>query len=114
MCFNPENTYCLKFENPTSPDRPDTSPKHFPSISAALWRGISQWVMLIGVFSGLSFQERARHANVILLTLGPHGSNFADVVDALRAGLIPLDRGIETEINGETVRLCAFYLCRFS
>ena len=65
--------------------------------------------MLIGVFSGLSFQERARHANVILLTLGPHGSNFADVVDALRAGLIPLDRGIETEINGETVRLRTAY-----
>jgi hypothetical protein len=66
---------------------------------------------LIGVyaiFAGLSFQERARRANVIPLTLGPHGSNFADVVDALKAGLIPLDRGIETEINGETVRLCVF------
>src|SRR4029077_19371755 len=66
---------------------------------------------LIGVyaiFAGLSFQERARRANVLPLTLGPQGSSFADVVDALKPGLIPLDRGVETEINGETVRLCAF------
>jgi hypothetical protein len=35
------------------------------------------------IFAGLSFQERARRANVIPLTLGPDGSNFADV-DALK------------------------------
>ena len=66
---------------------------------------------LVGVytiFAGLSFQERARRANVIPLTLTPHGSNFADVVDALKAGLIPLDRGVEVKINGETVLLCTF------
>jgi hypothetical protein len=72
--------------------------------------------MLIGVyaiFAGLSFQERARRANVILLTLDPHRSNFADVVDALKADLIPLDHGIETEFNGETCPPMHLYSCLF-
>jgi hypothetical protein len=74
-----------------------------------LYRNAYRTVMgVYTIFAGLSFQERALPANVIPLTLGPHGSNFADVVDALKAGLISLDRGVEVEINGETVRLCAF------
>ena len=30
--------------------------------------------------AGLSFEERHRRANVFRLTIGPHGSNFDDVV----------------------------------
>jgi len=60
------------------------------------------------IFAGLSFHERARRSNVIPLTLGPPGSNFSDV-DALKA-LKPLDRGIEVEVEGEKVLLCAFTL----
>ena len=36
------------------------------------------------IMANLSFRERARRANVLPLTLGPHGSNFADVVGALQ------------------------------
>ena len=54
-----------------------------------LYRNAYRTVMgVYTIFAGLSFQERALPANVIPLTLGPHGSNFADVVDALKAGLI--------------------------
>ena len=60
------------------------------------------------IFAALSFQECARRANVVPITLGPHGSNFADVVDALKS-LRPLDAGVEVELRpGESVLLCAF------
>jgi hypothetical protein len=59
-------------------------------------------------FGSLSFQERTRRANVVPLTLGPHGSNFSDVVDALKS-LRPLDAGVEVELHpGEKILLCAF------
>ena len=60
------------------------------------------------IFAALSFQERTHRANVVPITLGPHGSNFADVVDALKS-LRPLDAGVEVELRpGENVLLCAF------
>ena len=65
---------------------------------------------LMGMYfipAALSFQERARRANVFPLTLGPHGSNFADVIGAMRARLAALDRGLEVRIEEETVLLCA-------
>jgi hypothetical protein len=59
-------------------------------------------------FGSLSFQERTRRANVVPITLGPHGSNFSDVVDALKS-LRPLDAGVEVELRpGEKILLCAF------
>ena len=59
-------------------------------------------------FGSLSFQERTRRANVVPITLGPHGSNFADVVDALKS-LRPLDAGVEVELQpGKKILLCAF------
>jgi hypothetical protein len=61
--------------------------------------------------ANLSFQERARRANVFPITLGPHGSNFPDVVDALKS-LIILDKGIEISLfdSDEKVFFCAFTL----
>ena len=47
---------------------------------------------------------------MVPITLGPHGSNFGDVVDALKS-LRPLDAGIEVELqpgSGRKVLLCAF------
>ena len=51
------------------------------------------------IFAGLPFHERARRANVIPFTIGPHGSNFSDVIDAIKS-LAILDRGAEVEIPG--------------
>jgi hypothetical protein len=48
---------------------------------------------IMGIYlipAALSFQERARRANVFPLTLGPHGSNFADVIGAMKARLVGL------------------------
>lgn len=60
--------------------------------------------------AALNSQDRARRANVIPLTLGPHGSNFEDVVAALKA-LIPLDKGTLVDINGTPTTMCIFSLC---
>lgn len=54
--------------------------------------------------------ERNRRANVLPLTLGPHGSNFDDVVAALKS-LIPLDRGTLLDIKGIPTMMCVFTLC---
>ena len=50
------------------------------------------------IMANLPFRERARLMNVIPITLGPHGSNFADVVEAL-APLRDLDQGVTMEIK---------------
>lgn len=52
------------------------------------------------VVGALTFQERTRRANVLPITLGPHGQNFDDVVDALQI-LRPLEEGILMEVNGK-------------
>ena len=62
------------------------------------------------IFAALSFRERARRANVLPLTLGPHGSNFGDVVNAL-GSLASLEEGLILNINGEDTLVCAFTLC---
>ena len=60
--------------------------------------------------AALNSRDRARRANVLPLTLGPHGSNFEDVVSALKA-LIPLDRGVRVELKGQPTTMCVFCLC---
>ena len=55
----------------------------------------------------LSFKERTRRANVFPITLGPHGSNFSDVVEALKSP-IPLDRGIEMDLDGKRIIFCVY------
>jgi hypothetical protein len=49
--------------------------------------------------AALRFRDRTRQANVLPLTLGPYGSNFDDVVTAIKV-LISLDKGIILDING--------------
>ena len=58
----------------------------------------------------LSFSDRNRRANVLPITLGPHGSNFEDVVDALKQFKL-LDKGMDVDINGKTTHMCVFTLC---
>ena len=60
------------------------------------------------IFTGLPFHKRARRANVFPFTIGPHGSNFSNVVDGVRS-LATLDRGVEVERPGMgRVMLLAF------
>jgi hypothetical protein len=68
---------------------------------------------LMGIYvipAGLSAKERSRRANVFPIALGPHGSNFDEVIEAL-ASLRPLDKGINTTLNGEDIFLAVFCLC---
>lgn len=61
------------------------------------------------ILAGMNQYKRVRRANVFLVTLGPHGSNFADVVKAIREkGLKALDRGVEIDVDRERVLLIAF------
>lgn len=46
------------------------------------YRSIMGFYMIIGA---LTFQERTRRANVLPITLGPHGQNFEDVVTHSRS-----------------------------
>ena len=67
---------------------------------------------LMGVYmqiAAFSFHERMRRANVFPLTLGPHGSNFDDFINAMQ-GLRYFDKGVVLELPQPT-RVCAFTLC---
>lgn len=67
---------------------------------------------LMGVYliiAAFSFVERARRSNVLPLTLGPHGSNFDDVVASLQS-MYDLDGGMYLDINGEKTFVCIFTL----
>ena len=58
--------------------------------------------------TSLTFKERTRRANVHPLTLGPHGSNFPDVVKVLQSSVSLFDAGTDVVINGKTTRLIVF------
>ncbi|MCJ1360231.1 MAG: hypothetical protein MMC33_010234 [Icmadophila ericetorum] len=60
--------------------------------------------------AGMSASDRDRRINVFHIALGPHGSDFNDVVEALQI-LRTLDVGMEMEINGEKCLVTAFALC---
>ena len=61
--------------------------------------------------AGLSFRERTRRSNVLLLTLEPHGSNFSNVIEAMQPLLTELNQGEVLSVNGENIFVCAFTLC---
>ncbi|KAI1747760.1 hypothetical protein F4782DRAFT_535125 [Xylaria castorea] len=54
--------------------------------------------------------ERARPGSISPLVLGPHASEFSDIVDALRT-MAYLNRSIVQESNGQRVRTCVFSMC---
>lgn len=62
---------------------------------------------LMGVYLQLACmqEEHRRQNNVLPVTLGPHGSNFAEVMEAL-GPMRALDKGVHSTINGKEVTLC--------
>lgn len=68
---------------------------------------------LMGLYctpAGLKEEDRGRAINLFPIALGPHGSDFRDVIKGLRT-MADLDRGVVTDINGEDTRICVFTLC---
>jgi hypothetical protein len=74
---------------------------------SGLGRVFPGWYIII---AALKFEDRSRRANVHPITLGPHGSNFADVAKALQPFMVALEGGINLDIRGEEVLMCAFSL----
>lgn len=61
-----------------------------------------------GIQERFTASQRAKRHNVFPITSGPHGSNFHDVVSALK-GLAVLDRGIEVDwFDGKKMTIMAF------
>ncbi|KAI1207273.1 uncharacterized protein F4807DRAFT_435103 [Annulohypoxylon truncatum] len=60
--------------------------------------------------AGLVEEDRSRPGNILPVVIGPHGSDFGDVVKALGT-LADLDRGVTMNINGVDTLVCAFALC---
>ncbi|SMR43431.1 unnamed protein product [Zymoseptoria tritici ST99CH_3D1] len=69
-----------------------------------MYRALTGFYMLFG---SLSNKERNRRANCIPLTLGPHGSNMEEMIEAIGGTLSLLDRGAEMTIAGEDRLVCA-------
>ena len=68
---------------------------------------------ILGIYitiAGLSWREVKRRANVLPLILGPHGSEFADMIRVFKAGLTALDSGVKLELNGIDTTVYAFAL----
>lgn len=58
----------------------------------------------------LSYDERRKIANVFTLTLGPHGAQMNQVVEAFARPIQELDHGVEIDINGVSEFVCAFVM----
>jgi hypothetical protein len=71
-----------------------------------MMRSIMGFYLIMAAFS---FVERNRRANVIPLTLGPHGSNFDDVVKCLEE-FRNLDSGTIININSTETNVCIFIM----
>lgn len=68
---------------------------------------------LIGFYvsnAGLSLKERKRRTNLILLTIGPHRSNLADVVNIIGLLLTELDASMVISINSVETIVCVMLL----
>ena len=70
---------------------------------------------LMGIYAtiaALNWRERKRRANVFPLALGPHATDFADVIKVLEPGLVALDRGVTVDLSGDgnSTLLCVFTL----
>jgi hypothetical protein len=69
------------------------------------YRSLMGWYIII---AALTFEERSRRINVHPITLGPHGSNLNDVAKALQPFMLALEGGLEMDICGEKILVCAF------
>ena len=76
-----------------------------------LYRHMHKSIEGIYIFLGnLQPTEANWQVNVFPLTLGPHGSNPKDVVEAIRPYWASLEAGLVMPINGEDKVVCAFNL----
>ena len=76
-----------------------------------LYRHMHKSIEGIYIFLGnLQPTEANWQVNVFPLTLGPHGSNPKDVVEAIRPYWASLEEGLVMPINGEDNVVCAFNL----
>ena len=69
------------------------------------YRTLMGWYIII---AALTFEDRSRRINVHPITLGPHGSNLADVAKTLQPFMLALEGGIKLDICGDEVLVCAF------
>lgn len=64
---------------------------------------------LMGVYlipAGFSSSARSKQSGVFPITLGPHGSEFSEVISRIaKGGLSDLDEGTEIHLNGEKILL---------
>ncbi|KAI1485633.1 hypothetical protein F5X96DRAFT_674446 [Biscogniauxia mediterranea] len=104
------------YENEWDRDREGTLPvKSFPILSFIDGFGVfsNSYRTLMGFYftpAAMTETERARPGSIFPIVLGPHASEFSDVIAALRT-MAYLDQGIVQEINGQEVRTCAFTMC---
>ncbi|KAF1814105.1 hypothetical protein P152DRAFT_431744, partial [Eremomyces bilateralis CBS 781.70] len=68
-----------------------------------MYRTIMGFYLLL---APLRSSDRNKRQNVFPLTLGPHGSNFTEVTDALRGRITQLERGIDMLITGKQFTVC--------
>ena len=71
-----------------------------------MYRSLMGIYLIIAAFS---FKEKTRCSNILPLTLGPHRSNFDDVINFL-CGMYDLDGGIPLNIKDKKPLICAFTL----
>ena len=66
---------------------------------------------LISIYNtpvNLFLTKRSRKKNTLTFILGPHGSSFENVVEALKPGLAVLNEGVFIQIKNRQVFICAF------
>jgi hypothetical protein len=72
----------------------------------------SMWKSFMGIYlqhASLRSSEAERQSNIIPVTLGPHGSNFHDVITTLEPIRV-FDRGLKLLINGQVTFVCGFVM----
>ncbi|KAI1131426.1 hypothetical protein F5Y10DRAFT_262185 [Nemania abortiva] len=101
--------YADKWDSAVSGNLPVVS---FPMLTFIDGFGVyrNSYRTLMGFYftpAALKADERLRPGSIFPLVLGPHASDFGDVIAALRT-MAYADHGIVEDINGQDTRICAF------
>lgn len=101
-------------------EQKDHTYKWYPIASAALLVFIDgvgifrnshrSLLAMYATLANLNFHERSRPRNILPIVFGPHGSDFGDVIKALKS-MQHLDKGLILEVNGVMTRVCAWTMC---
>jgi len=60
--------------------------------------------------ANLSYKKRKKIVNNFTLTLGPHGADVKDIINALTRPVRQLNKGISFIINNRELYICAFII----